>query len=284
MSAPEMRDYVVLDVFTSTPLEGNQLAVFLDGSGLEDAVMRRAARELHLSETVFLFDGDADCDARMRIFTPGAELPFAGHPVLGTAFLVAERSGRDEVSLRTGAGIMSVRFRRAGGGLDYGEMAQPIPTISDFDRTNELLAALGVARTGSPIECYVNGPTHVLAPLASEQQVAELEPDLAALKALGTAAFSCFAGSGTRYKARMFGPAIGIPEDPACGSAAGPIALHLARHGRIAYGEQIEIRQGAEIGRPSLLYARVEGGPDSIDRVVVGGSAVLVARGSYRLG
>jgi trans-2,3-dihydro-3-hydroxyanthranilate isomerase len=94
---------------------------------------------------------------------------------------------------------------------------------------------------------------------------------------------SCFAGSGARFKTRMFAPAAGVPEDPATGSAAGPLALHLARHGWIEYGAEIEIRQGDEIGRPSVLRARVEGGPGRIERIVVGGSAVIVARGEYRL-
>ena len=94
---------------------------------------------------------------------------------------------------------------------------------------------------------------------------------------------NCFAGSGGRWKTRMFAPAHGVVEDPATGSAAGPLAVHLARHGRIAFGDEIEIRQGAEIGRPSILYARVEGSPDSIERVEVGGSAVVVAQGEYRL-
>jgi trans-2,3-dihydro-3-hydroxyanthranilate isomerase len=94
---------------------------------------------------------------------------------------------------------------------------------------------------------------------------------------------NCFAGSGTRWKTRMFAPVYGVDEDPATGSAAGPLAVHLARHGRIAFGDEIEISQGAEVGRPSKLYARVAGTPERIERVEVGGSAVVVARGEFRL-
>ncbi|HKH30044.1 MAG TPA: PhzF family phenazine biosynthesis protein, partial [Gaiellaceae bacterium] len=94
---------------------------------------------------------------------------------------------------------------------------------------------------------------------------------------------NCFAGSGRRWKTRMFAPGDGVPEDPATGSAAGPLALHLARHGRIAFGDEIEISQGAEIARPSTLYARVEGTPDAVEAIEVGGSAVIVARGEFRL-
>jgi trans-2,3-dihydro-3-hydroxyanthranilate isomerase len=95
--------------------------------------------------------------------------------------------------------------------------------------------------------------------------------------------FSCFAGTGKRWKTRMFAPAGGVPEDPATGSAAGPLALHLARHGRIAFGEEIEISQGAEVGRPSTLYARVDGSAHDVERVEVGGSAVTVARGELNI-
>ena len=120
--------------------------------------------------------------------------------------------------------------------------------------------------------------------LPSEEAVAALEPDYAALARIqGYVGTYCFAGSGTRWKARMFAPADGVPEDPATGSAAGPLACHLARHGWIGWGEEIEISQGAEIGRPSTLYARAHGSAEAIERVEVGGSAVVVARGEFRL-
>ena len=119
--------------------------------------------------------------------------------------------------------------------------------------------------------------------LPSEKAVAVLEPDIGALARLGVYGINCFAGSGTRFKNRMFGPALGVAEDPATGSAAGPLAVHLARFERIEFGSEIEIVQGVEIGRPSLLRARVEGSAERIEGVFVGGSAVIVARGEYRL-
>jgi trans-2,3-dihydro-3-hydroxyanthranilate isomerase len=134
-----------------------------------------------------------------------------------------------------------------------------------------------------PIEAYRNGPVHVYVELADPQAVAALRPDLAAVERLGVYGVNCFASAGGHWKTRMFGPALGVPEDPATGSAAGPLAVHLARHGRIEFGHQIEIEQGVECGRPSRLFARVEGSPAQIDRVAVGGSAVIVARGEYRL-
>jgi trans-2,3-dihydro-3-hydroxyanthranilate isomerase len=113
--------------------------------------------------------------------------------------------------------------------------------------------------------------------------VASLRPDLNALSALGEFGVSCFSTSGSRAKVRMFGPALGVAEDPATGSAAGPLAVHLARHGRTAFGQRLDIRQGEEIGRPSRLEAVAEGSPEHLERVRVGGGAVIVARGEYRL-
>jgi trans-2,3-dihydro-3-hydroxyanthranilate isomerase len=268
-----MRPYTVLDVFTDTPLQGNALAVFPDADGLGEELMQRTARELNLSETAFLLPGN-----RIRIFTPTGELPFAGHPVLGSAFVVAERDAVDEVRLTTGAGPVRVTLRDG-----YGEMEQPIPTIEPFEPVTELLAALGVERAELPVEAYCNGPVHVYVALPDEETVARLAPDLRAVARLGELGVACVAGSGARFKSRNFAPGLGVPEDPATGSAAGPLALHLARHGRIGFGAQIEIRQGEEIARPSRLYARVEGSADHVEKVLVGGNAVVVARGEYRL-
>ena len=284
-----MHPYVVLDVFTDVPLQGNPLAVFTDGAGISDELMQRTARELNLSETVFLLapEDGLDADARARIFTPGTELPFAGHPTLGSAFVVGQRDGSSAVRLQTGAGVIAVELTRSGEEIVYGEMEQPIPVVERFERAAELLDALGLERSRLPIEGYSNGPLHVFVELSSEEEVAALRPDLGALEALGPLGVGCFAGAGgVRFKSRNFAPGLGVPEDPATGSAAGPLAVHLARHGRIEFGQQIEIRQGVEIGRPSLLYARVEGSrsPQRIERVLVGGAAVAVARGEYRLG
>ncbi len=278
--------YAIVDVFTDVPLEGNAVAVFVGGSRLTDDVMQRTARELNLSETVFVMPPeDGDADARVRIFTPSVELPFAGHPVLGAAFVVGERLGADLVTLRTGAGPIPIALQRERGAVVFGEMDQSVPLPEPFARTQELLQAVGAERSELPVEAYRNGPLHVYVALGSEDAVTALHPDMAALAALdGPIGVNCFAGAGDRYKTRMFAPSLGVPEDPATGSAAGPLAVHLARHDRIAFGQPISIRQGAEIGRPSLLRARVEGSGGAVERVVVGGAAVIVARGEYRLG
>ena len=279
---PTLR-YVVADVFTDRPLTGNQLAVFTDGREADDETMHALARELKFSETVFVLPPSEGGHARIRIFTPATELPFAGHPVLGTAFVVGELFGREVVRLETGAGVVPVELEREVGHIVFGRMEQPIPTWKPYERASELLSALGVERSGLPIEGYRNGPLHVYVELESEEAVAALRPDVGALAGLEGVGANCFAGAGRRWKTRMFGPALGVSEDPATGSAAGPLAVHLARHGRIGFGDEIEIRQGLEIGRPSTLYARAEGSPAVVQRVVVGGAAVVVARGEYRL-
>jgi trans-2,3-dihydro-3-hydroxyanthranilate isomerase len=274
--------YVLADVFTDTPLQGNQLAVFTDARDLTSEEMQAIARELNLSETVFVFSPESGGHVRIRIFTPALELPFAGHPILGTAFVLGGPLQLVEIRLETGAGIVPVTLEREGARIVFGRMSQPIPSWMPFEREAELLAALGVERSELPVEVYDLGPTHVYVAVPNEAAVAALRPDFQALLPLGVGA-NCFAGSGTRWKTRMFAPSHGVNEDPATGSAAGPLAVHLARHGRIAFGEEIEISQGAEIGRPSTLHARVEGEGDRIDTVEVGGSAVILARGELQL-
>jgi trans-2,3-dihydro-3-hydroxyanthranilate isomerase len=274
--------YLVVDVFTSQPLEGNQLGVFLDGRPFTDGDMQRLAREMNFPETVFLLPPQSDGDVAMRIFTPEEELPFAGHPVLGTAFAVGTALGTDKVTLETRLGPVPIALERDGSRIVFGRMQQPIPTPEPYDRPDDLLAALGVQSSELPVELYRNGPPHVYVALPDEQAVATLRPDMARLEDLGICA-NCFAGSGRRWKTRMFAPGSVVAEDPATGSAAGPLAVHLARHGRIRFGEEIEIRQGAEINRPSLLYAKATGSAERIESVEVGGAARIVASGSFGL-
>lgn len=278
-----LHPYLVVDVFTSRRLEGNQLGVFLDGRPFSSEQMQQLAREMNFAETVFLLPAQLDGHVRMRIFTPGGELPFAGHPVLGSAFVVATALNVDEVVLETGAGPVPIALERADGRIAFGRMRQPIPPWEPYAEQAQLLSALGVERSLLPIELYRIGPTHVYVRLESEDAVAALRPDMARLADLGIAA-NCFAGEGSSWKTRMFCPAAGVPEDPATGSAAGPLAIHLARHGQIDFGQEIEIHQGAEINRPSMLYAKVTGTAERIESVEVGGSARIVAHGSFGLG
>ena len=263
--------YVICDVFTGTALAGNPVAVFTDGRDVETDRMQKLAREMNLSETVFVLPAESGGHARIRIFTPVQELPFAGHPTLGTAFVLAAPLQLIEIRLETGRGIVPVSLEREGPRIIFGWMAQPIPTVEPYEGEADLLDALGVERSELPVEVYDNGIEHVYVGLGSEEEVANLRPDMGKLAQLpAVVGVNCFAGSGRRWKTRMFAPGGGVPEDPATGSAAGPLALHLARHGKTGYGEEVEISQGAEIGRPSTLHARVDGSPEKVERVAVG--------------
>jgi len=275
----------VVDVFTDTPLQGNQLAVFTDAREIPEDKLQDLAREVGFSETVFVYPATADgAHARIRIFTPGVEVPFAGHPTLGSAFVLAGPLQLGEIRLETGNGVVPVRLEREGARIVFGRMTQPIPTIAPYEDEAGLLEAIGVERSELPVEVYDNGLHHVFVVLGSKEAVAALRPDLTRLADVPEViGINCLAGSGTSWKTRMFIPSGGIAEDPATGSAAGPLALHLARHGRIAFGDEIEITQGVEIQRPSKLYARVDGSAERIERIEVGGSAVVVARGEFRL-
>jgi trans-2,3-dihydro-3-hydroxyanthranilate isomerase len=270
--------FVVADVFTDVPFAGNQLAVFTDAREIPQDRLQALAREINFSETVFVYPAAADGHARIRIFTPAREMPFAGHPVLGTAFVLAGPLQLHEIRLETASGVVPVRLERDGSQIVFGRMRQPVPSVESFAAGDELAEMLGV-ESGLPVELYDNGVPHVYVVLPDEEAVAALRPDFRRLASLGEVGVNCVAGSGRRWKARCFVPAFAVPEDPATGSAAGPLALHLARHGRIGFGDEIEIRQGAEIGRPSTLFA-VARSPQEIE---VGGSAVVVARGEFRL-
>ena len=276
--------YVVADVFTDTALTGNQLAVFTDARDLDSLTMQALAKEMAFSETVFVLRPNAeDADVRIRIFTPENELPFAGHPTLGAAFVLGGPLQKIVLRIETGAGVVPVELEREGPKIVFGWMDQPIPPWESFERVDELFAALGVTKSGLPVELYHLGPTHLYVELDSPEAVAALSPDFAALGRVTGAGVNCFARTSEGWKTRMFAPSHGVNEDAATGSAAGPLAIHLARHGRIQFGQEIEITQGVEIGRPSKLYAQVEGSGDRIDRVRVGGSAVIVARGEFNL-
>jgi len=276
--------YVIADVFTDVPLAGNQLAVFTDARDLDELTMQALAKETNLSETVFVLPPSNDeADVRIRIFTPAVELPFAGHPTLGAAFVLGGPLSKIVIRLETAAGVVPVELERDGPRIVFGLMDQPLPRWQAVADPAPILSAVGVSGSSLPVERYDLGPGHVYIELESAEAVAALAPDVGALARATQDGTNCFARDGSRWKTRMFAPNHGVAEDPATGSAAGPLAVHLARHGRIAFGERIEISQGTEIGRPSTLYATAFGTGDSIERVTVGGSAVIVARGEFSL-
>jgi trans-2,3-dihydro-3-hydroxyanthranilate isomerase len=278
---PTLR-YVVTDVFTDEALTGNQLAVFTDGRDVDEELMQKLAKEMNFSESVFVLPAEQGGHARIRIFTPVTELPFAGHPVLGSAFVLAAPMQLGEIKLETLVGVIPIVLEREGARITFGWMQQPIPEHEPFSEADAVEELLGI-RSQLPVELYHQGPGFAYFEVESKEALAALSPDFGALGRITDYGVSCFAGSGTDWKTRMFAPTSGVPEDPATGSAAGPLAMHLARHGRIGFGEQIEISQGDEVGRPSKLFARVTGTPERVETIEVGGSAVTVARGEFRL-
>ena len=276
--------YVLADVFTDTALAGNQLAVFTDARDLDELTMQALALELGLSETVFVLPPREGGTVRVRIFTPRNEIAFAGHPCLGAAFVLGAPLQLGTIALETGSGIVPVELERdPSGRIVFGRMTQPVPAFAPYERADEMVAALGVASSLLPVEVYDNGIRHAFIVLPSKDDVARLRPNLNGLSGHDLVGALACAGEGASWKMRMFSPDDGIGEDAATGSAAGPLACHLGRHGVVPWGEEIEIEQGTEIGRRSTLYARATGSGDTIESVVVGGSAVTVARGEFRV-
>jgi trans-2,3-dihydro-3-hydroxyanthranilate isomerase len=162
-------------------------------------------------------------------------------------------------------------------------MRQPEPTWEPYEHAEELLATLGVGASTTPVEVYRNGPRHVFVGLESVAALSALHPDHRALSRFPDMAANCFAGAGTRWRTRMFSPAYGVVEDAATGSAAGPLAIHLARHGLAEYGQDHEILQGVEMGRPSVMRASAKGTGDEVREVYVTGHGVVVAHGVLHL-
>lgn len=279
--------FTICDVFTERPLAGNQLAVFTDATGIPEQLLQLIAREINFSETVFLYPAATGADARMRIFTPNSELRFAGHPIIGAAVVMGAQRGAREIRIETGAGIVPVSLTPREGRYVAGRMRQPVPTISPWRNPESLLLALGTTSSTLPVEIYDNGMVHVYVGFETRDQVRALHPDpydlamIARERGMPTIGIVCFAGTGQDWKSRMFSPAAGVTEDAATGSAAGPLACHLFRYGKIEAGVDVEIRQGREIGRPSVLHTTVYGYPDRIERVEVSGGAVIVGRGEF---
>lgn len=280
---------VLLDVFTDRALTGNQLAVFLDGPSVPEELRQDIAREIGFSETVFVDPPPHPTagDARIRIFTPEVELGFAGHPVLGTAVAIASDRGLpggSVVTLVCTPGPVPVEIDADGTG---GWMRQPLPTWEPWVAPAPLVDALGVrvSDVAAPVELYDNGVQHIVVAVDDPDLVRRATPDLSSLgRIAGHAGTSlcAVAGPGAGVT-RMFMPGGGIVEDPATGSAAGPIGIHLLRHGLLDPGTQLTLVQGVEIKRPSELHVRVEGMPDAIAGVGVGGSAVIVGEVTFRL-
>ena len=292
--------FVQMDVFTSVALEGNQLAVFTDGRGLTDAEMQAIARETNLSETTFILPGEAsterDRGVRVRIFTTTEELPFAGHPTLGTAMVLHNndlhrKSGAEEVALDLKVGRIPVRFSIRDG-LPFGMMTQRDPEFGKKHSREDVARAAGLAindiADDVPIQTVTTGNPFAIVPVKSLAVLQKLSPTWANLKVYlekTDAKFLYFVSRETldpaaKLQARMI---FYNGEDPATGSAAGPCVAWAVQYGVIAPDQQVLLEQGVEMMRRSRIFFSAGRNGDKIVNVRVGGHAVEVVRGELYL-
>lgn len=285
--------YDLFDVFTARPFAGNPLAVVPDARGLSPAQMQAVARELNLSETSFVLPSET-CDVRARFFTPTTELPMAGHPSVGTVYALHRRGlfrDREAVTLELGVGPTEMRLERSGDVLTRVWMDQGVPTLGETFDKGAVARALGLEvrdlELGLPVQLGSAGNPFLLVPVVSLAALAQVEVSLAALtELLGGLHRAVFAftqsteAPGVRVRARMLGEALGVREDPATGSAHGPLGAYLAAHTDIMQGEQAEFvsHQGVEMGRRGELSVRLQRTPQGVS-VAVGGAAVRVGEG-----
>ena len=301
-------EFQTADVFTDRRFGGNPLAVFPDARGLDDAQMQAIAREFNLSETTFVFPpGDARHARRVRIFTPGGELPFAGHPTVGTAFVLASQGalpppvggkGATDIVFEEGVGPVPVRIDWSGGMPQRCTLTAAVPPQRvalgrDPDRAT-LARILSVAPEdiAGPAEAWSCGVPFLVVPLGSVAALARAQLELAAWRDVlgetpGQKVYPVAAdreGGTNAWRVRMFAPSLGVPEDPATGSAAASFAGWLGERFRQNDGTaRFALRQGIEMGRPSDLALEIDFAGARIAAVRVGGSAVLVMRGAISL-
>lgn len=296
-------DYLHLDVFTDRPLTGNQLAVFLEPRGLDAATMQTFAKEFNFSEITFVFPREDEAtDVRVRIFGPGRELPFAGHPVVGTAFALAHagrvQPGRRRMMFGLGAGPTPVDLEWRDGRLAFAWMTQQRPTfgptIPDLDALAQALNVEPAAlrATGTPVQEVSCGSPFFFVPLATRQAVDAVTVDRRAMEEIyqrhdaqrrSVFVFSPERGAdGATVYSRMLG--LGGTEDAATGAASGPLGCYLVRHGLVppASADRIVSAQGVKMGRPSRIHIRIGAEGSEITNVQVGGESVVVGSGVLR--
>lgn len=291
MSNKRRFSFVQLDVFTAVPLEGNQLAVFPDGRGLSDAEMQSVAREMSLSETTFVLPRDAAAEVergiQVRIFTVDEELPFAGHPTLGTAMVLRGDSGAQQIALDLKAGKIPVQFSSRDG-LPFGTMTQRDPEFGEIHSREAVAQAAGISvemiADDVPIQTVSTGNSFAMVPLRSLAVLQQLAPAWGAMERYlrqTDAKFLYFVSRETlnreaTLQSRMF---FYNGEDPATGSAAGPCIAWAVKHGIVPSEKQVLIEQGVEMKRRSRIFASAMVQREKIIDVRVGGHAVEVVRG-----
>jgi trans-2,3-dihydro-3-hydroxyanthranilate isomerase len=289
--------YLHYDVFTDEALAGNQLAVFLNARALPAERMQRIAREMNFSESTFILPAEtAGTDARIRIFTPGTEMPMAGHPTIGSTFALAHvgfiPTGAPRFVCQLGVGPVAVDLEWRGRDLSFAWMTQLNPTFeSPVPYRSDVAAAIGLEEKdlvgNLPVQVVSCGMPFLMVPLRDKATVDRAIADAAAFRRLceRTAIdLPIFLFSFTQPAAahsRMFAPDLGIVEDPATGGASGPLGCYLVQHGLVEgdQAQHIISMQGVAMGRPSSIHIAIHGKRDAITHVKVGGHAVLVARG-----
>ncbi|TWT14545.1 PhzF family phenazine biosynthesis protein [Planomicrobium sp. CPCC 101079] len=301
-------NYSLLDVFTTVPFGGNQLAVFHEGESLTTGMMQKIAKELNLSETVFLSPpNDRDNQKKLRIFTPQMELPMAGHPTIGAAFLLADQDliqteeGVNEWVLEEAVGDISVTVYKEGGLVKKVEMTQPLPSFGeqffDVEQIAELLTLTPADLHASfPIQTVSTGVPFLFVPVRSlaaintinfrsdvwEQHFSRNE----ATRHLFVFTTETEHPASTVHS-RMFAPAMGIPEDPATGAASGPLGAYLVEHAVIPPVDNgiytIRSEQGLEMGRPSFIDITIVKTDQGFQQVKIGGTSVTVGKGQLYL-
>jgi trans-2,3-dihydro-3-hydroxyanthranilate isomerase len=284
------------DVFSSRQLEGNSLAVFSDGRGLSDAEMQSIAKEMNLSETTFVLPRDSNVERergiRVRIFTVQEELPFAGHPTLGTAFALRAESEAKEIVLELNVGKVPVRFEDKAGEPAFGEMTQIDPTFGIQHDRQAVAQATGLRvedfDDSLPIETVSTGLPYTVAPLKSLHVIQNLQINLPRateyLQRTGGRFFYFVARETIDPKARLHARMLFYNgEDPATGSAAGCTAAWMVAHGVAQRDERVLIEQGLEMKRPSRIFVRAARTDNRIVNVRVGGHSVEVMRGEVFL-
>jgi trans-2,3-dihydro-3-hydroxyanthranilate isomerase len=305
---PDLRTlkFYQADVFTGVPFGGNPVAVFPNAQGLNDFELQQIAREMNLSETVFVFPPtDQAAVVRLRIFTPTQEIPFAGHPVLGTFYvlaqlgLIAVTDGVTRVMQECNIGLYPVEIHVRDEQITRVVMTQPKPlflgTVDEMEDLLHITKALGLPKyqivdTKAPVMVLSTGLPVVIVPVRALTAVRSIEPHAAAIvemcERFGTNGIMVYTTmtveDHTTVHTRMFAPAIGILEDPATGSASGAMGAYLVHNGLVEVGPltEIIIEQGYEIGRPSRILVQVESDDDAIQTVKVGGQVVMVVEGT----
>jgi trans-2,3-dihydro-3-hydroxyanthranilate isomerase len=301
--------FVQVDVFTEEAFGGNPLAVFPDAEGLTTSEMQRLAREMNLSETTFVLPPrDESADFKVRIFTPALELPFAGHPVVGTHWVLAQLGRVDlkepatEVRFELGVGVLPAEMEVVDGRVRRVVMTSDQPTfLQMLEDVTELAAGLGlppeaIKETGLPVQAVSTGIPSLMVPIRSLAEVQALDAGRLNVAALTRASESVETNTvlvfaletedpGATAHVRLFAPMVGVPEDPATGSANGTLGAYLVHHRAVPIEEgtnRFVIEQGAEMGRPSTLHVLVDVSAEEIARVRVAGSVVPVIEGTVR--